>query len=72
MLLSNTPSNTLVIITEVSNNKNSHLLQHGITPGQNIRVISNYPSQPMLIEVRNTYLALDAFYTNHIKVEIKK
>ncbi len=71
MLLCDAPRNTAVFVKEV-NDENNYLMQHGITPGESLRVLSNYSTQPMLIKIRNSYIALDAFYTKYITVEFQK
>lgn len=68
MLLSEAPRNASVLIKEV-NDKNNYLMQHGLTPGESLRVLSNYPTQPMLIHIRNGYMAIDSFYAQYITVE---
>lgn len=71
MLLSEAPKNVIMKIKEIMD-MNSLLMQHGITPGENLRVITNYSTQPMLIEVRNCFIALDHYYAKKILVEITK
>lgn len=69
LLLKNAPLNTVLEVKNVINCDNHLLLQHGIIPGEKLRIISNYSLQPMLIEVRNAFIALDNVYAISILVE---
>ena len=69
LLLKNAPLNQLLEVKNIMNCDQHGLLQHGITPGEKLRIISNYAFQPMLIEVRNAFIALDNVYAVNILVE---
>ena len=75
--LCDAPKGKNLIICSLDNSSsrqdsNISLLLHGLIPGQNIRVISNHSGQPMLIEVRNAYLALDPIHAIKINVELEE
>lgn len=69
ILLLNAPVNKDLEIKEVLSGNNL-LMQHGITPGEKIKIISKYSLQPLLLEVRDSFIALDHHYAHGILVEV--
>lgn len=69
--LSSAPKNTELLVTEIIT-KDNVLLQHGIFPGESLKILSKHSMQPFLIEVRNSLIALDNVYANDIVVQNKQ
>lgn len=68
MKLLNAPLERFLIIKAVENDQ-IQLLLHGISPGEQIQIISKFKTQPLRIKVRETYLAIDRKLAMLIDVE---
>ena len=66
------PLNEKLLIEKVNEKYQKELKPHGIFPGEIIKVLSNSPWQPLRIQVRNCFMALDKEMAPHITVQVKK
>ncbi len=67
--LTNAPSEVQLTISIVSD-ENVHVLgQHGIIAGEKIKILSKSSFQPLLLEVRNSLIAIDVFYAKNVFVQ---
>jgi hypothetical protein len=66
--LSLAPINRSLVIVSVRDTPVPFLF-HGLVQGEILRVLSNFKSQPLRIEIRNTFLAIDRHLANFIMVE---
>ena len=67
--LCSAPSNTDLIVHQILEENIPVLWQHGVLPGERIKIISKNAFQPILVEVRNVLIAMDRLYAKNIVVE---